>query len=258
MRTSRPASEKHATTMPAALAWAGTVVLCGVLILGLAPGVRAEGGGPTVIMQPEQGTVQPQVGQPVQPMQPAQPPAPTARQGRGLEYGGHLIIPIFLSNPIDTLPGANINTGVGIGIQGRIGWEFGEGLTLELNAGGTFNPINGEDTVTGETVDLNASLLSFWIGGGARYAFLGASALVPFVGAGAGVYFWDFCAEDRSVCTERELSFGLNAQGGIIYELNPFVGLEAGVQFMYLFANDQVFEEAELVLSPFIGATFYY
>ena len=249
------------TTQKTLLARLSDVVMV-TCAVGVAPGsvAWAQGGDPTMVMQPQQGTVQPQV---YQAPQPAPQPVQTARQGRGLEYGGHLVIPFFVTNPVAVVvdgtgtPIAEANAGIGVGIQGRVGWEFGQGFTVELNAGGTFNTMDGELLGTGESIDVDTSLVSFWLGAGARYSFLGASALVPFVGGGAGFYFWDFCPNDAIAC-DRELTFGVNALGGIIYEINPFVGLEAGLQATLIFANDAVFVDPELFLSPFLGATLYY
>ena len=81
-------------------------------------------------------------------------------QGRGIEYGGHIVIPIFSRTPFhDTLPGAGLSPG--IGLQGRMGWEFPNGFTTELNLGFAYNAITG----TGGT---NPALTNFWVGAGVR------------------------------------------------------------------------------------------
>src|SRR5262245_53370777 len=50
-----------------------------------------------------------------------------AQQGRGIEYGGHLVVPVWLTEDLINNPG--------IGFQGRVGWEFAGGFTAELIVG---------------------------------------------------------------------------------------------------------------------------
>lgn len=177
------------------------------------------------------------------------------RQGRGVEYGAHLLVPIFARTPFrNTLPGVGLSPG--IGIQGRVGWEFPNGFTTELNLGFAYNGITG-------TSASNPALTNFWVGAGARYSFLNASALVPFVGAGVAVHFWTAQFDDGFVTiqSESELALGLNVLGGFAYELSPEIALEAGLQANFTTASfsDVVNPvERSVYLTPFLGGTLYY
>ncbi len=228
-------------------------------LVGLAV-LAAAGAAEAQVMTPQQGgqgqTYQPQPQpQPVQ-----QEPQPvTAQQGRGLEYGAHLVVPIFITNPVAELVSptgervGGATAGFGLGLQARAGWEFGYGFAAELNIGATFNVMGAEE----EGLEVDETLIMYWIGAGARYSFLNASALVPFVGAGAGLYFQSFCPNTAVECV-ADPAFAVNALAGLIYEVSPWVGLEAGVQFNAVFPNDTVFVETEMFLTPFVGATLYY
>ena len=245
-------------------------LLAAVSITGLTPTVFAEG---PVLAQPTQsqpaqgqGPVMAPEGQPVyyEEAPPpgtmeAAPPPPTAQQGRGIEYGAHLLVPIFATNPVAVLDNGvdtgSANAGFGLGLQARAGWEFGYGFSAEINIGGTFNTMNGE--IGGVDIDPDTSLYMLWIGAGARYSFLNPSAIVPFVGAGGGILFQSFCANDAPSC-DLEPAGMVNALAGVIYEISPHIGLEAGLQANVVFANGDVFADTELFLSPFVGATLYY
>jgi opacity protein-like surface antigen len=180
-----------------------------------------------------------------------QQPTPDQRPSRGLEYGAHIIFPIWVD---DTLP---LNPG--LGIQGRVGWEFGS-LTTELNIGYQFNGFQ----------DADAGLTNFWIGAGARLSFFNPSALVPFVGAGLALNFWALalCVDDGAggtVCADgdREATLSFNALGGAAWEISPDIAVEAGLQLNYTLPGD-VFTDAEgnpkgyVYISPFIGGTLYF
>ncbi|MFW5876845.1 MAG: hypothetical protein ACOCXM_08920 [Myxococcota bacterium] len=174
--------------------------------------------------------------------------AMTAEEGRGLEAGGHLLIPFYADRP-------ELNPG--IGVQGRFGWEFPHGFTVELNLGVQSNRFK----------EFDRNLLAFWIGGGARYSFLNRSAFVPFVGLNLQVSFWQDCIFEGGVCTDELNGAGLGVTplAGVAWELGPRVGLEFGLQAtMTFFADDNelvVFGNARTVeayLSPFLGGTFYF
>ena len=193
------------------------------------------------------------------PPEPVVTEAPNAQQGRGIEYGAHLLVPIFVTNPVAVLDNGMTtgaaDAGFGLGLQARAGWEFGYGFSAEINIGGTFNTMNGE--IGGVDVDPDTSLYMLWIGAGARYSFLNPSAIVPFVGAGAGLLFQSFCPNDAPSC-DLEPAATVNALAGVIYEVSPYLGLEAGLQANVVFANSSVFVDTEIFLSPFLGATLYY
>jgi len=242
--------------MKGRIAW-----LSSILVLAFAGTAHAEpplGEAPAAqpVAQPvAQPTAQPvaqPAAQPVyaeqQPVQ-QQPVEQAPRQGRGIEYGGHIIVPIWLTEPSQMdIP---IAVSPGIGIQGRIGWEFPGGLTTELNVGGMVNAL----------VDYDETVNNVWLGLGARYAFFNPSAFVPFIGAGIKLNFWEFCdAEVGGVgaCdAERQLTFGFQGLVGAAFELSPFLALEGGVQVDATLPGN-VFDETQIYLSPFAGATLYY
>jgi len=196
----------------------------------------------------ESGQQQPPPGQP-QPVQPAQ----TAEEGRGIEYGAHLIVPIFLTN--------DLAGSVGIGIQGRAGWEFPGGFALELNIGIQGNGFALYDPVT--DLDAEGVITAVWIGGGARYAFLNPSAFVPFIGAGIALDFWGTTYDWSDGTTEEyqsQITFATNALVGAAIELSPYIGLEFGLQVNYSFpGNVTLFDgKGQLWISPFAGGTLYF
>jgi hypothetical protein len=219
--------------------------------------------------QPTYGEPQPQpAGQPqpgVQPQPVMQPTEePSAQQGRGIEYGAHLLVPIFLTNPVTrvrvddaTTREGDVDAGLGLGIHGRIGWEFGAGFSIEANVGGLFSTVSGTIVDDGSSFDPQLTLLSFWLGAGARFAILNPSAFVPFVGVGAGVHFWDFCKDGDSTCESNSISVAVNGVVGFAYEISPFAAIEAGLQTNVAFPGD-AFTETEVYLMPFAGGTLYY
>jgi hypothetical protein len=185
-----------------------------------------------------------------------------AQQGRGIEYGAYLMVPIFLTNPAGTGPGSDARTvSPGIGVVGRIGWEFGAGFTAELTLGVQANNVSGEAL----GVSGSATITNAFGGAGFRYSFLNASALVPFLGAGLQLNFWggDDISDGTVSTTNDFLAFGVNGIAGLAYELSVDLALEAGVRADFTTQprnadGDAFFEGGQLMLSPFLGATLYY
>lgn len=181
-------------------------------------------------------------------------------QGRGIQYGAHLISPVYLTDVtragtdgVD--PADRLRVGPGAGLHGRIGWEFPSGLTLELFGGFAANGVD-----TQGLTDVSNVFLRIDLGGGLRYLFFNESALVPFVGIGVqGSWFkFDWSSTDAS---GREVdltgTFGLHAVLGLQIELSPYFGIEVGCAVDYMFGLD-LFGGAGLVgLRPFIGVTLY-
>lgn len=173
-----------------------------------------------------------------------------AQTGRGLEYGGHILIPIYPSGIEFKDVAGTVDMNVGIGIQGRIGWEFGQGFAADLNLGGMVNTVQN---------NTDLSLTAGWFGGGVRYSVLNASAVVPFVGAGVQVNVWTAQYDSGGVIIESdsELTLGLNGIVGVIYEVSPYIGIEVGLQANLSFAGE-TFKGSVFWLSPAVGATIYY
>jgi hypothetical protein len=192
-----------------------------------------------------------------QPVQ-EQPATEQAQQGRGIEYGGYLFVPIFLTNPTGT---DFVTTNPGIGLMGRIGWEFGSGFTAEATIGGQWNSLSVEFA----GVTATGSFTNFFVGAGIRYSFLNASALVPFVGAGLQLNFWGVDrTDDGTVSTTNDsLAFGFNGMVGLAYELSADLAIEAGARIDFTTAGSTdgggtFFDGGQAYLSPFVGATLYY
>lgn len=172
-----------------------------------------------------------------------------AEQGRGLQYGASLYVPIWLGGDLsDSNERLADYFGPGVGIAGRIGWEMGGGLSFELGGGISWNPDN---YAFGDV-----SLINAFVNVGARYAILNPSRILPFAQAGVGINIWNICSED--VCSDyNEYTFGFFGGIGGIYEINMNAALELGVNFNLSSALD-VTDGAQLGLSPFVGLTLYY
>lgn len=220
-----------------------SVVVASLLVLSIASVAQAEGPQPQPQYQPQPGQPQ-QGGVQVVEQQPAQA-ADTRQAGRGIEYGAHLIVPIWTDSTLNLSPG--------FGVQGRVGWEFPGGLTPELNIGVMFNQWDIGDVLG---VSVSTNLTNFWVGGGLRYAFLNPSAFVPFVGAGIALNVWN-CSD----CTDSSarLTVSFNGLAGFAYEITQQIALEAGVQVNYSLKGE-VFADGTtpLWISPFLGGTFYF
>lgn len=180
----------------------------------------------------------PQVVEHGSPEAPEVEPTP-AEEGRGVQYGAHLVVPFWVTNAV---PGDNLRPGVGV--QGRIGWEFPRGLSAELIVGYMWNRVQVRD---GPDPDLE----DIWVGVGGRYAFLNPTAFVPFVGVGAQVNFW------RTGADRIEDTFGFNATVGGIFEVSEKAALEVGIIANLSTEGDQ-FNGPEAYLSPFAGGTLYF
>jgi hypothetical protein len=240
-------------------------------VLLLAPGRSAlaeppPGGYGEPVQQPTaqpaygQPTAQPAYGQPVQQpaygqpqQQPVQQQPVTAQQGRGIQYGAHLIVPVWLTDvrsASPSLPGVSADPG--IGIQGRLGWEFPGGFSTEFNIGYMINNVTTTDVGgLSESEQLDA----FWFGVGARYSLLNRTAWVPFVGVGLQLTGWGD-ATCSGTCS-RSYTLGINGIVGLVLEVSEFLGLEAGVQVMASSKGD-AFADPQLIVSPLAGLTLYY
>ncbi|MCC7543062.1 MAG: hypothetical protein IT379_42995 [Deltaproteobacteria bacterium] len=172
-------------------------------------------------------------------------PADQRAEGRGIQYGGHIVVAIPAHGVFAQ------DFGVGIGIHGRIGWELPSGLSLEANLGYLFISVLDND-VGG--VDGDDGMGALYLGGGGRFAFLNPSALVPFLGAGLGINLWIvptetefrgrsgqyYCGSDFA-CElvpggSDETGFGGlsllgNVSAGAIYEVTANIAIELGAQY---------------------------
>lgn len=233
-------------------------VLLGLFLLPVAA-ARAEGpqpGQPGYVDPQQQQYQQQPMGDPnaqyqqqqAQPVPEEQTSNEQAQQGRGIEYGGYLTVPIFVGPNADGI-------GAGVGLLGRIGWEFGSGFAAELNIGVQYNTASLIDS--GGFV-FDGGITNIWGGAGLRYSFLNASALVPFVGTGLQVNFWgvDYGSGDSY---NDSLAFGFNVLAGLAYEISADLALEAGLRWdLTTKGSKGPFIAAQSYISPFIGVTLYY
>lgn len=230
--------------------WTSLIVTALVLVVA-SPVTSALAEGPQDGQAPPPVYVQAQPQGYVAPQQQVAEAPPDERGGRGIEYGLHLLVPIFARTPFaDSAPGLKLSPG--IGLQGRVGWEFPGGLTTELNLGVMYNSVTD-----GSGFDTSVSLTNVWIGAGLRYSFLNASALVPFVGAGLAVNFWQAQSDFTGTTSDTEAGLGLNALFGFAYEVSPELAIELGAQANYAFATARSVEHS-VYFSPFVGGTLYY
>lgn len=175
-------------------------------------------------------------------------------QGRGIQYGAHIISPVYLTS-VQPRNGRPLQPSGGAGLLARIGWELPSGLTLEV-AGGF--AMNGLDRPAGFD-ELGSVFTRAEVGGGARYMFFNDTAFVPFVGIGGSLrWFWfDYLdAGGRVSAVNEELTGAIQGAVGAQVELSPYFGIEAGVAVDYTFAAS-AFEEGFVALMPFLGVTLY-
>lgn len=172
--------------------------------------------------------------------------------GRGIQYGAHIISPIYLMRMERGTDGEELGHGPGAGLHGRIGWEFPSGLTLELYGGFAFNAV---DAVPREPPDRSHVLSQADVGLGLRYMVFNETAVVPFVQVGAGGrWFWFHWPNGDPVVAQG--AFALTGAVGLQIELSPFFGLEAGALVDYTFGHD-LFREGFVSITPFLGVTLY-
>lgn len=181
--------------------------------------------------------------------QPAQQEPATAQQGRGIQYGAHLIVPIWLSDPAG---GNGESVDPGIGVQGRLGWEFPSGWSAEFDLGVMVNRVTFDSSLGLSDRQLDA----VWLGAGLRYSLLNRTAWVPFLGVGLQLTGWgdDLCG--GSSCS-RKWTIGANGIVGLVLEVSQFLGLEVGVQVMAS-SEGEVFKGVQIIVSPLAGITLYY
>lgn len=191
-----------------------------------------------------QGGYAPPPGGEVQVVEQA-PPQEQRAAGRGIQYGGHLLVSVPLHGVFAQ------DFGPGFGIHGRIGWELPSGWSVEMNLG--FLYMTAQDPDAAVYVDEVAGIGTLYGGVGARYAFLNPSAIVPFLGVGLGLNYWVagdstayqgdsglvYCGsgvvcdagDGTSYDTFGGVSLMGNASAGIIYELTSDVSVEIGAQY---------------------------
>ena len=151
--------------------------------------------------------------------------------GRGIQYGAHLISPVYVTRVIAQneamMDGTPIGVDGGLGVQARIGWEFPSGFTLEVQGGLAVNAVPDAD------FEMSNAFTRGEIGLAARYMFFNDTAFVPFIQIGGTVrwFFFDWRNPDNDVVTagEREnLTGAIKGAVGAQIELSPYFGIELG------------------------------
>lgn len=173
-------------------------------------------------------------------------------EGRGLQYGAHLISPVYLTT-VESPEGYDLRQGGGFGLWARIGWELPFGFTIEVLGG---IAANGVDTAM---LDTSNVFMRGDLGAGVRWMIFNDTAFVPFIQIGGTLrwFFFDWLLADE---TERavagELTGAIHAAAGAQIELSPYFGIEFGVAVDYTFAAE-IFAEGLVSLMPFAGVTLY-
>jgi len=163
-----------------------------------------------------------------------------AQTGRGIQYGGHILVPVWLGDAADAY-------NIGVGVHLRVGYELGAGLSFEGGVGLNSNKYKAFDD----------NLNNLFLTGGARYAILNPSALVPFLQGGVQANLWKTCAAKGNCSDNREFTIGYYIGTGLVFELNVNAALELGANFHGTTKGD-VFDSSRFWISPFAGITLYY
>jgi hypothetical protein len=173
--------------------------------------------------------------------------------GRGVQYGAHFISPVYLTDVRNT-SGEDTRPDGGIGIWGRIGWEFPSGFTIELLGGIAANGVDTRGIVDADNAFTRADF-----GAGARYMFFNDTAFVPFIQLGGSLrwFFFDWLTNDETGRkVDGQLTGAIHGAVGAQIELSPYFGIELGVAVDYTFAAE-IFAEGLVSLMPFLGVTLY-
>lgn len=178
-------------------------------------------------------------------------------QGRGIQYGAHLISPVYLTTVAPPGGADPIAVSGGLGLHGRVGWEFPSGFTIEVFGGFA---ANGVDRPSAFADSMSSAFTRVEVGAGLRYMFINDTAFVPFVQVGASFrWFWfDYVdVTNRLQEIDAELTAALHGAVGFQIELSPYFGIELGCAVEYTAWAD-IFSEPGLVsLMPFAGVTLY-
>lgn len=175
----------------------------------------------------------------VQPAQAAPAPGAPYRAPRVLEAGAQLRVPFYLGGGAD----------LGVGVQGRFAWRLPFHVVPQLHVG--YARVQPEEG--------GGSMERIHVGAGARVALPLPWALTPFVGAGLNGNFWNGSVQGGQFEPDPAYRFALGVYGqlGVSLELFPWLLAEGGFQVEWIDASN-VFDESQLVLSPWLGAMFYY
>ncbi|MEM9073716.1 MAG: hypothetical protein AAGE52_34820 [Myxococcota bacterium] len=205
--------------------------------------------GQVVQQQPVQQAPQPFVDQQPQPQPVAQP----VEQRLVRQLSGYLSVPFMLTDGalFGSSPSNPADATVGFGLHGRFGWEFGM-IVLEAHVGWMIMAVD-----TDSTIDIN--LQNIWVGLGGRFQFLNRSRIVPFLSAAfrANFFVESVTGTGTSSSGAYEFEPGVMLGGGIAFELTQNFGLEVAVTGNVVFPAGDTFDELQVFLQPWLGATLY-
>jgi hypothetical protein len=176
-------------------------------------------------------------------------------EGRGVQYGAHLISPVYVTSV--QAEGTPLRVDAGLGIQARIGWEFPSGFTIEVQGGLAVNAVPEAD------LEMSNAFTRGEVGVAARYMFFNDTAFVPFIEVGGALrwFFFDWRTgpgeEGVQTAGEREnLTGAVKGAVGAQIELSPYFGIELGCAVDYTFAG-AIFTDGIVSVTPFVGVTLY-
>lgn len=178
-------------------------------------------------------------------------------QGRGIQYGAHLISPVYLTTVAPPAGGAPLDVSGGLGLHGRVGWEFPSGFTVEVFGGFAANGVWRPDAFADE---MSSAFTRVEVGAGLRYMFINDTAFVPFVQVGASFrWFWfDYVDAANDVqAIDAELTGAVHGAVGFQIELSPYFGIELGCAVDYTAWADIFAEPGIVSIMPFAGVTLY-
>lgn len=177
-------------------------------------------------------------------------------QGRGIQYGAHLVSPVYVTT-VSPAGGHALDLSGGLGLLGRIGWEFPSGFTIEVFGGFAANGVNRPSLFADE---MSSAMMRAEVGGGVRYMFINDTAFVPFVQIGGSFrWFWfDYVSfSNMAESISAELTGAVHGAVGFQIELTPYFGIEAGCAVDYTAWADIFAEPGIVSVMPFLGVTLY-
>lgn len=167
--------------------------------------------------------------------------------GRGVQYGLHVVVPVYLTKATAATRYDAERLSPGIGLQGRGGWEFPGGWSTELTVGVSRNAYS-------ETSDRGVGNL--WLSAGLRYTFMNPTALLPFVGSALQLNLWSDC--DEVACAGDAASVGGQVNAGLMFEISRWFALEAGLAANLAGpGNFPRFDGWQFFLWPMVGVTLF-
>jgi opacity protein-like surface antigen len=158
-----------------------------------------------------------------------------------------------LTNTVAKAVDAKLDTDVGVGFSGALGFDFDSGLTAELEYSHRSVDTNKVTSSIGELNAPGKYTLNTLIGNvGER--FLSSSEFTPYLGGGLGIA-WHKIADDDIGLGESDSTFVYQLLVGIEYSINSQTKL--GLGYGFLGTSDPDFEGATLDIGVHnIGVTF--